>query len=351
MMLVIRELFRSLALQLGVFVSCVLFILITIPVYVYRVLVISVAKFVRPDLSVMHPRSSILAQTDSLDNPQSTIVIQTLFDGQIPYKEFCDVFRSRVLDAKLKCGKLRYPELRQYMVDWMGFVFFRDIHDFKLEDYVNLHESDKNLNSKKGDLDQICQCLLTKPFDKTKSPWEIVIVNGVINSASTSKETAIILRASHFLGDGYSWLKMLMVLLQNEYETRLNSTPKYHLKPNPKDNYTACESYVNPRFWVAIWRELTNVAATALDSRSMWKVASRFKAGKYSMGKFRKPIDVNMVKKVKELGKVRFSSVIYAAIAGAVRKMGLKRKDILPPFVKCILPIPMPGHPDGLANH
>jgi hypothetical protein len=96
----------------------------------------------------------------------------------------------------------------------MGFLFWKDVEEFRLEDHVYLYETNEEMT-------QLVKEFAGKSWRKGKALWEIAVVPNVrpwsppeqVPLGSGEDETFLFLfRFHHGLVDGFSVLKILQCL-------------------------------------------------------------------------------------------------------------------------------------------
>jgi hypothetical protein len=341
----VRGLLRHLtitALAVILILTVPVILILSLPLVIYKYLVVLSAKAFRPDLKdILSPSSAIFAQHDSLDDPKCSVVLPMVFDGELGIQEFRDAFRTRILEHKTACGKLPYAGFQQCLTDWMGFKFWKEVKDFNIEDHIKVHpdvRTDEVVNE--DDLTKLCATLVTKSYDKTRSPWEFLLVPNVqIPSEPGRLHTAIVFRFNHALCDGYSVLKLSILMFQ------IKVAPV--VVPKQKSQKRSLSSSI--MFALKFLHKLAEVILLSLDN-SLWKIAEDKKTGNCNI-QASKILQCKYIKAVKNHQKVAFSSIIYATLTGAIRNISLKKEMKLPEKMPLLMPIPKPGHPGGLVNH
>jgi hypothetical protein len=341
-----------------VFLAGPILLLLSVPLIIYKHLVVLLAKVFRPDLaSILSPSSAVFAQNDSLEDPKCSVVLPIVFDGEIGIQEFRDAFRTRILEHKTAPSSgelLTYAKLQQCLTDWMGFKFWKEIKDFKLEDYIKIHPDDLLvrdevvLNEDEDLITKLSADLVTKPYDKTKSPWEFLLVPKLQTGQRTGTTTALIFRFHHALCDGYSILQLSMLL----FGIKIAPTTTVAVIPKQQKSHRGSSlSGSGITFALKFLHKLSQVLLLSFDNSSLWKLADHKKTGKLNIQASKVFAPCGHIKAVKNHHQVSFSSVIYASLTGAIRKISLKKGMQLPEKMPLMLPLLKEGHPGGLVNH
>jgi hypothetical protein len=344
-----------------VFLAGPILLLLSVPLIIYKHLVVLLAKVFRPDLaSILSPSSAVFAQNDSLEDPKCSVVLPILFDGEFGIQEFRDAFRTRILEHKTPSSSsgelLTYAKLQQCLTDWMGFKFWKEIKDFKLEDYIKVHPDllvrDEVDNEDEDLITNLSADLVTKPYDKTKSPWEFLLVPKLQTREHgrqrTGTTTALIFRFHHALCDGYSILQLSMLL----FGIKIAPTTTAGVIPKQQKSHRGSSlSGSGITFALKFLQKLSQVLLLSFDNSSLWKLADHKKTGKLHIQASKVFAPCGYIKAVKNHHQVSFSSVIYASLTGAIRKISLKKGMQLPEKMPLMLPLLKEGHPGGLVNH
>jgi hypothetical protein len=340
-----------------VFLAGPILLLLSVPLIIYKYLVVLLAKVFRPDLaSILSPSSAVFAQNDSLEEPKCSVVLPILFDGEFGIQEFRDAFRTRILEHKNPSSSgelLTYAKLQQCLTDWMGFKFWKEINnkDFKLEDYIKVHpdflvRDEVVLNEDEDLITKLSADLVTKSYDKTKSPWEFLLVPK-LQTGEHGTGTTLIFRFHHALCDGYSILQLSMLL----FGIKIAPTTTAGVIPKQQKSHRGSSLSGFIIFALEFLQKLSQVLLLSFDNSSLWKLADNKKTGKLNIQASKVFAPCGYIKAVKNHHQVSFSSVIYASLTGAIRKISLKKGMQLPEKMPLMLPLLKEGHPGGLVNH
>jgi hypothetical protein len=102
--------------------------------------------------------------------------------------------------------ELKYPELKQTIVSWGGYFFWKDCPDFDYNKHVRLYNIGESETSSYTDteLHSIRQTLLNQPWIRNMPLWEIIFIQNCYPShlAPSSPHTTIVFRFHHVLADG-----------------------------------------------------------------------------------------------------------------------------------------------------
>jgi hypothetical protein len=324
------------------------------PIFLFRKSVTFYAKRFRPDLGNIHTtRSTLTSVHDVYTNPKCNVLAETIsnvnpenLDLLVIVDTLREQFRSRVLEATMINGELQYPELRQYVYKWMGFMFWRWDKSFDLNNHIKIESKHGPCNRYK--IDKIKQSLLIKPWTRGRSPWEFILVPNYSDEDGAQK-IIILFIFQHGLGDGFSWMKIINLLAGNTLEVE---------RVQALQRQSRSSGSLNPL------RNVLVLLKSPYDLMySIMKVSDGFPWG-ISPGDFSsqfivmssEKISVKLLKDTRNRHGVQFTSVLLALITAGVRKAfetkGVKATGkSLPKYMSCAAASPMIGHPDKLRNH
>lgn len=106
----------------------------------------------------------------------------------------------------------RFPELRQYIEPWMGFLFFKEDTNFDLNRHIILHNSyySDSQTPSPIDLDELKVIFLNKSWERRKPLWELVLADH--DDRGKNGRSYMFLRFHHSLGDGFAFLNVVAAL-------------------------------------------------------------------------------------------------------------------------------------------
>jgi len=199
------------------FASLVFFISLILPVfvlfflvfYLWRLLLMAYVHFSGDYIRIMDGKNPVLAIDDLHGKPLCTIVGMGAFDGRLDFPS-ASAYVSNIVNAKAPTGILLNPEFQQFYEEWLGFIWWKWEVDFRLTDHVKLWDSSELTNgiAEEKDVMKIIHLLEGLPFQKGKSPWEVIILRNVNLGGVTDEKnpkTAIIFR--YFLTSNIRFLK------------------------------------------------------------------------------------------------------------------------------------------------
>lgn len=364
--IIYRSLYRLL--QGSVLISLVfMYILFSTPVFAYRLLITKlIAPYFTPKIGKpVTPLSNAYA-TDLLYQrpPRAVIVVDLILEGTLTLNEAIQQLTIELLHASDN-GKLRFPELRQYVERWLGFLFWKQDFQFNIQNHITMHKLEENCTEEEAErfASQLIEDQLNRPFPPKKSPWEVHFVqNYKMAGENNEKTTLAVFRFQHTMGDGYAILYTLVEALGKTPLSNMAFQP--HASTTTFKNIPPWYSIIKiPQLMVLLVKNivLDNDYLMSIFARpkSPWFVSDDKKLWKqlYTRSKL---ISIDKFKEIKNRLGVSFTGVILSAVSAGVSK-SLKCKEraennkngddestkCLPTFST----VPLPDHPKGFQNH
>ena len=320
-----------------------------LPIFLLHTIIRYVAPLVNPKYGkVLSGMSSVAASDDLYDRPLYNVLLYYFVDGFIDVDQHRELFLDKVVNAKHEDGKLKYPELRMHISKFCGFSIWKEEEIFDIKDHIRLYDTElfKLKNGEKLDEHAVVTAandILIMPFEKERSPWEIMLFHGACTKLCASKnQSLIVFRYHHALSDGYSITKLMAQVTTGDY------FPSPIMKQSQWKRVLEILTFPFTGMFVAVaylHRYMDNNA---------WNFKVNFKASKvrnmhYSCSDC---IPVSQIKEVKNKMGGSFNGVILAAIAGGIRQHFVVNGAHLPHAMHVGLSFPVPGHPDQkLTNH
>lgn len=188
------------------FLIPLLFILISLPCHTFRYLLSKSAKWIRPDLEKMVTIRGTLCAIDNLYKlPKATTVIGLYLEGNLDIERLKITIKRNLFEDKLSSnGKIKYPELKQYLTSWMGYFFWKEDKTFDLDRHVTMQNLNGFSTNSDTEVQQVAQTLLQKPWTKNRPVWEINLLPNCYLKGHEAllPHTILFLRFHHTLGDG-----------------------------------------------------------------------------------------------------------------------------------------------------
>jgi hypothetical protein len=314
-------------------ISLIIFVFLPIllPLLLLWVVAILTAKFMPSLGRPLSPQSAIFARDDLYGKPGHSLALSVGYNGNLSKSQVEKRFKE-VIEAD------QFPELKQYLSRWMGFYFWEQDKNFSLEEHLTYCEDEIKTFE---ELDEKRCALVDKPFVMGKSLWEAVFYPNCKIEGSSIKTISII-RIHHTMADGYSILKIANAMTDDKNLFQYLAVPK-----SPKRGFIA-------RIWFVFRLFVRGPVDVVRAIRESGKEQNEWKASQNRMLGYghRATSDVPLAKVV-EIGTkhgVRTTAVLFAALAGGVRKhMELCGTEIPESFTLMYF-LPLPSHPDYLTN-
>ena len=296
-------------------------------------------------------RSSILAIDDVHGKPECNVAIWFVLKGDVTVKEFQTLFAEKVLQLRnTSDGSLAYPEFQQYYTHSLGFLFWKWDENFNISNHIKLCQEFKDRSPTEDDVRKYNEKLMSRPWETNQSPWRFLIVPNYqrrkLDTAVDHKpRTLILFHLHHGMGDGYSFLKMILGHLNGGESVQKFAKPKLVL---PKRGIlTHCKNVLC--LPVKVLYEFSK-QAISFDINE-WHLSPSVLTRKYRVAKTGE-IPVSFIKEIKNMYNVSFTAVLFAAVTGGIRKHFLNERIQLPDSMHVFVPMPYPNHPDNkLRNH
>lgn len=345
------------ALLIYLFLPLIL-ILFLLPILTLRVVLNLLKPLLRSDLGEMvSPLSNHFAIDKLYEAPVATLLLGSVFNGESEVngvtvkKEFvCEILKAKwleKLDSSSSSGQFLYPELRHSIANWWGFTFWEAEKNFKIEKHIRIMEAPQLTLLDKGSLKRLFVDLVNQPFEKGRSPWELVIVTDENDSNRCEvRKTMILFKIHHALIDGFSMLNLGQQIFQkNEIgaggDTRVVSKS---LSPKKFGLFTKIFAIAWIPYFVA--KFLTTASAnhnpSSPDPHAMRQVSS------FSYNK----LELQWLKRIKTKHGVSLTCLLLAGFTAGIRN-AITKKNQQPTIggLPCVIPVPLPNHPEKLRNH
>ncbi|ODN04475.1 hypothetical protein Ocin01_02198 [Orchesella cincta] len=309
-----------------------------IPVYGVRCFIVKfVGKYLKSYGKILDHCDSTVEEDYTELPPKNSLVFTIVVEGDLTASQLKPLFTRNVLEARISSkdktkseDELRYPEFKQYQIDFAGFQFWRNDPTFNIDHHIT-EQTYRNNSS----LRKIHQEMINKLFAKKRSPWEIVVYRNYENA----NKTLLVYRVHHTHGDTISQLKVLVESL-GEKELQLPNVQYKEKNPLEKFFYYA----LMPFYFVFV--QVRNDYVESGTQDSPW----RFKLEQETLLNISISQKLSMadIKLVAKKNGVTTSAVIMSVIAGAVGKSDVRLKLR---GIPCQYVLPKADHPPRLANH
>ena len=273
----------------------------------------------------------------SLDTEENKMVINSyiVLEGNMNIKNLQDLIQDRLLNPKNKDGEYKYKKLRQELTEYEGYFAWRMEKDFKVEDHVALLEENGEPIEYRDDeeLAKLIEKESYKPFPKGKSPWKFTLASRSMagvplykRDESFRNECILICRIHHTLGDGVSFVRMILTSLVDK---DLN-TPKFNIPKYTKWNVISAYIWSIAMFSVGMMNLYCHFESNILHGPKL--------TGKKHFV-WSKPIKIDLIKKIRVIRNVKFNDVVMSCISGALQRYYRRHGDHRCKDIHCVIPV------------
>jgi len=265
-----------------------------------------------------------------LHYPPSSVLFLLNFQGHLDLSHLQASFYENVVRKKnVETGCLTNPALQQFLVRKFGYYFWAWDSKFRIENHIRQCTPGKDLKDTIADLSHM-------DFEEGKSPWEIQIAYDVElgDSSPALPCTCLIFRYHHAMGDGKAIIKLL-------FQDFCSEIPR----PLPQASTVPKSSVYDWINYVSRLTRLSGPKCTWTEERGNYAFQVDFDVSR--------PVSLSPLKeRAKEYG-TNLPVLIMASMTMGLRQQILKTNCVVPEFLTCIVPVPVPGveHPDELINH
>jgi hypothetical protein len=319
---------------LGVITSVILLLFVFIPVVVPLLLLrgfaILTAKCIQSLGRPLSLSSVAFTGDDLYGKPGMALTVTLGYDGPLN--------KSQVEKRYKDTMESQFPELKQFLSWWMGFYFWEQDPNFSFDDHFTYCEEEIKCME---DLDERRHAMSGKPFRKRKPLWNVVVFPNCKIEGSDVK-TATILRIHHTMADGYSILQLTNALTDNK--NLFENMPK----PNVPNRDVFGLVWITLRLCLRGPIDVLIASWKSFMETNEWRNTSNKMKGEGHLAAVDVPLSY-----VKEIGTkhgVRTTAVIFAALAGGIRRYMEISGTQIPKRFTVISPLPLPNHPNYLTN-
>ena len=162
-------------------------------------------RFVPKSGKILTSRSSLSGTDRIYEFPKYSLVVVSIFEGEVPLQLFVSAIAKRVVAATDAQGKLLRPEFKQFVRRRFGFLFWHEEANFNIEDHVRIYDGKYKCQLQGQEVTPeilmlVANELAYKPFKKDSSPWEVLILHNYRESPDAPLSTASIIHIHHSLG-------------------------------------------------------------------------------------------------------------------------------------------------------
>lgn len=349
------------------------FALVSTPVFLYRWIVVKIlAPYFNPSIGKAVTATGQFMAAEFIPEttypkvvnppPRCAIVVSAYAPGLVDLDELTEVVTEGWLTVKHGDTELKYPEFKQYIEKWMGFMFWKPDPDFSLLNHVHAHKIPEAATAEECEniLCTLTETLVWKRFTPKQSPWEIHLVQNYRNTDMYPENeedggamTVLICRVHHSMVDGFSMMYAVIEGLMGQKLPNIGLPQVALCKPSLKlclqktlrnGLFLPCRILRDIGYYAGARYRYSRKQATPWtipDDKKKWKHY-------YCRSEL---IPMKKIKYVKNQLGVGFTTVMLSCLAAGAaegfKRKGATGKQKFPLF--CILPFP--GHPNKLRNH
>ena len=254
--------------------------------------------------------------------PKNEAIINCLSiaEGQVDISKHKEVLERTLINAKDEKGNRLYARITKYVHAGFFSYYWMEEKNFKIEDHVRV--SAKEARSK----DELREALsehCSLPLKSELSPWEYILVpwyceNGV-------NKIGICFRSHHSMADGVSLARYVVYELPDKRPEFIDFR-----KFSGRDRFLM---YFKGIFWTPLF--LIKMLSNRCDKNVLH--------GKELCGKklltWSDPVDLNLVKRIKNATKTTVNDVLVSCLTGALAKYFQKQGIRQPDNISVSLPV------------
>ncbi|CAG7725579.1 unnamed protein product [Allacma fusca] len=324
-------------------------------VMILQYFVFKLAPLVRPDLGKMLSTKSALFATDDIYNrPLTPIVIKYVIEGTPDIIRVKELILNNWIKAKYENGSPRFGELTHYVSHWMGFAFWTPEKKFNIGEHVKIKGSESGFTTE-TQLTVYMNELSTKPYEKYKSPWELIIVPNIVRErfADRTPRSAVIINFHHCLTDGFGLLTLMSKISSSVVGSGVESK-------SPEKKVLARQQKISlggickgVYFLLRAPYDFISYMIVKVDPTkyNSWHLPEAELEKEWTISPATEHISSELVKEIKNCYGVSFNAVILAAFTGSIRNVMLCHPTKkVPDFIRVSVPVPVSSHPGKLRN-
>ncbi|CAG7720667.1 unnamed protein product [Allacma fusca] len=285
----------------------------------------------------------------------NTSAIVALHPSNIPRKS-CNILTAWFVKGELTAERLQnlftdskipkeraFQNLRRVWTTFLGYTFWRTVPNFKISNHIRQYDYGGRFNltkpSNAEDIKEIVCKLEGVEWREHQSPWEFLLINGLVDSKDGSTQTCFILRFNHVLGDGYSIYNFIDALFDKKTLFPGKSSETLNVSVVSKLRTVFMTPYYSVGCFVPLifGRKIYN-GKLSRDGRCS----------------FTRPIPVVDIKKIAKFHKVSSTTVAHCVVQRVIGKALREAKMFIPEKLSIRSPVPVftaPNHPGGFVNH
>lgn len=328
-------------------VAYIVFVILSIPVYVFRQVVIHLATRYRPDFwgNINGISSYLTTDLFTGKSPRCSTILPITLRGHMGKEELTKIVQRNWIDSVEEDGSLKYPQFRTYPYYWIKFPFWRKDSNFNLTNHVHSYAEERGHAGKvtESDLNNLVEELLNAQYKPNRSPWDLYIIENYENPKICPGELSVlVMRIHHCIGDGFS---LIDALVGGLFEIDLNdlNLPKIS---RPKRTFWQRLLFVIKFPFLGMCELFMYFRHFSIDNP--WKAPDHLKAWRHRYANS-ELIPIENVKHIKSSLGVAFTSVLLSAISSGItksirskREKGTLRVPAMDDYMLCLTSLPLP---------
>lgn len=333
--------------------AIILFVIICVPIYLYRLIVYGIFRLFRKDLvRMLSSQSSIMATDSMYTEPQCAFVTKLVLDGEIS---------RELLESRLKTaiGHTKFGGLSQTLETWLGFFFWKDHGEhLLLENHLEFHEETVTID----EIAELHSSLVDKSFNENQPLWECIVYTNVLPQTvikNVTRQSVIFFRIHQALMDGTQFFNIfdeLNMIPENQAMTKTLVARSSKISLFKKVKLGLRVLVLGPYNLVKEWVDQKTSSLKLQKSCKLSKL--EFSQNRYYT------IEERCLEDAKRIAANTFAPVsllLISLIAGAMRRFyvneNTEEKELSvennngPQTVKLNIQVPIPFDTDKLDNH
>ncbi len=267
-----------------------------------------------------------------LDSRENMSIINSLMllKGKPDVEKWQKAMFDRIVDVRDGDGVKMFPKMSCYATKMYGRDVWIKVRHYDVKD--NCYLWDKSVPKSKTELESLLGYICSQPFPEKKALWQMILVP----SGNRMEDFFYaVMRVHHAVGDGVSLSKVIM--------TRLVDVPI--------EEVTASRFGSKGRFLRMMKAVFTGPAM--LMERLAWPATKHiFHGAKLSGDKvvaWSEQIDLNMVKKMKNVAGCTVNDILFACLSLAFRAHFKKHSIDIPESILAYVPVDIRAKSDKLV--
>ncbi|CAG7821676.1 unnamed protein product [Allacma fusca] len=303
---------------------------------------------------MLSTRSAFFAADDVYNRPLISIVLNHIVEGTPDIIRVKELILTNWIKAKSENGSPRFGELTQYVSHWMGFAFWTPEVKFNIGEHVKLKGSESGFTTE-TQLTRYMNELSLKPYEKYKSPWELIIVPKIVRERFDDRKprSAVVINFHHCLTDGFGLLTLMSKISSSVVDSGVKSKSPEKKLPARQQKISLGGICKGVYFLLRAPYDFISYIFVKVDpiKSNSWHLPEAELEKEWTISPATEHISSDLVKEIKNGYGVSFNAVILAAFTGSIRNVMLchPTKNV-PDFIRVSVPLPVSPHPGTLRN-